>query len=71
MINPRSIATLGIGFGVAALATLGVVADTQPQPQPVTAYVGGAYPTLPSPLPPRPSLNHSEEEELLLLLLSL
>lgn len=31
MINARSLATLGIGFGALAISTLGVIAETQPQ----------------------------------------
>ena len=31
MINARSLATLGIGFSALAIATLGVIAETQPQ----------------------------------------
>jgi hypothetical protein len=38
MINPRSIATLGIGFGIAAIAAIGLISDQQ---QTVQADLGG------------------------------
>lgn len=80
MINPRSIASLGVGFGVLAMATLGIVADTQAQPQqPADTYsyssggspIQGTRKKKPDITAPLPALCDDDEIVLMLALLEL
>lgn len=52
-INTRAIATLGIGFGVLAMASLGFVAQVEPVAQPIPSVQAGAAERAAVPARPR------------------
>ena len=69
MINARSIATLGLGFGVVAITTLGLVGTTPQPPAPapfVTSTGGGGFTRWKQIVDT--GCSRQEEEELTLLL---
>jgi hypothetical protein len=71
VLNPRALATLGIGYGPRAIATLGLLAAVQQPPAPSTqaGYGGGAIrPRHAAPLPRQSQRRRRQDEDILLLL---
>lgn len=52
MINIRSVSTLGIGFGIAAISVIGLVSEAPTQPYSLLGSGGGSMPyQRPAPAP--------------------